>query len=106
MERYEGSSILHERFDWYSKKWYFIYSTNESDSEEAISCVGGLEYVERWDDDYRNIRRVLLCPVFIALYNMFINGIDCMDQVLDLSLSNAYALYLFCMEITKFIGPN
>ena len=58
---------------------------------------------------------------------MFINGIDCMDQeietmdcsrreqkistlmytyVLDLSLSNAYAFYLFYMKITKFIGPN
>ena len=27
-------------------------------------------------------------------------------HVLDLSLSNAYALYLFCMKMTKFIGPN
>jgi len=55
------------------------------------------------------------------------NGVDCKDQrietmvcsrkehkmsalmythVLDFSLSNAYALYLFCMEITKFIGPK
>ena len=55
------------------------------------------------------------------------NGVDCKDQrietmvcsrkeykmstlmythVLDFSLSNAYALYLFCMEITKFIGPE
>ena len=55
------------------------------------------------------------------------NGVDCVDQrietmvcsrkenkmstlmythVLDLTLSNAYALYLFCMEMTKFIGPK
>ena len=27
-------------------------------------------------------------------------------HVLDFILSNAYAFYLFCMEITKFIGPN
>ena len=105
----------------------FLYLSWSAIFEETIRCVGGLEYVERWDDDYRNIRKVLLCPVFIALYNMFINGIDCMDQeietmdcsrreqkistlmytyVLDLSLSNVYAFYLFYMEITKFIGPN
>ena len=55
------------------------------------------------------------------------NGVDCKDQrietivcsrkedkmsmlmythVLDFGLSNAYALYLFCMEMTKFIGPK
>ena len=27
-----------------------LHSKNESNSEEAIRCVGGLEYVERWDN--------------------------------------------------------
>ena len=105
----------------------FLHSSIETDSEEAIFCVGGLEYVERWDDECRSIRKLFHCPVFIALYNLFMNGVDCVDQrietmvcsrrenkmstllythVLDLSLSNAYALYLFCMESTKFIGPK
>ena len=37
----------------------FLHSTNESDSEEAIRCVDGLAYVERWDDDCRNTRKKL-----------------------------------------------
>ena len=57
----------------------FLHSTNESDSEEAIRCVDGLAYVERWDDDCRNTRKKIICPTFIALYNMLMNGVDCMD---------------------------
>ena len=58
----------------------FLHSAKETDSEEAIRCVGGLEYVERWDEECRNIRKLFLCPVFIALYNLFMNGVDCVDQ--------------------------
>ena len=74
--------MLHERFDWYSNKG-FLHSTNESDSEEAIPCVGGLEYVERWDDDWRSIRKLFLCPLFITLNTMFMKGLDCEDQRIE-----------------------
>ena len=104
-----------------------LHSTNESDSEEAIRCIGELEYVERWDDVCRNIRKLFLCPVFIALYNIFMNGLDCVGQrieslvclrrehnlstlmythVLDLSISNAYEFYLFLIEITNFFSSK
>ena len=60
-----------------------LHSTNESDSEEAIPCVGGLEYVERWDDDWRSIRKLFLCPLFITLNTMFMKGLDCEDQRIE-----------------------
>ena len=34
---------------------YCLYSTNESHSEEAIRCLGGLVNFERQDEDCRNI---------------------------------------------------
>ena len=93
--------MLHERFDWYSNKG-FLHSTNESDSEEVIPCIGWLEYVKRWDDDCRNIRRLFLCPLFIALNNMFINALDCEDQrietmdKLNLLVQNTVTLFFRC----------
>ena len=32
----------------------FLHIAKETDSEEAIRCVGGLVDVERWDDECRN----------------------------------------------------
>ena len=51
---------------------HFLHSTNESDSEEAIRCVDGLAYC-------RNTRKKIICPTFIALYNMLMNGVGCVD---------------------------
>ena len=94
----------------------FLHIAKETDSEELIRCVGGLVDIKRWDDECRNVRRMFSCLVCITVYNKLMNGVDCKDQrietmvcsrkehkmstlmythVLDFSLSNAYALYLF-----------
>ena len=83
--------------------------------KEATKCIGGLVPVRRWQSDRYHNRMIFWAPIIIWLYNMFMNGVDLVDQrlqvnvtnrkeqrvstliythILNFSMSNAYALYL------------
>ena len=84
------------------------------ESEDAIYCVNGLAAIKRWVKGIDIFHRsVFIVPSLIAAYNKFMSGVDRMDQrrgtnairrkeqrvdrtvfslVVDLSISNAYAL--------------
>ena len=97
----------------------FLYSSDEQDTIDGGECFGGFSKLERWDDDNNLNRSVFLSPAPIVLYNMYMNEVDLMDQriesnmisrrerristllythVLDLSMNNAYAIYLWCID--------
>ena len=94
-------------------------SSDEQDTIDGGECFGGFSKLERWDDDNNLNRSVFLSPAPIVLYNMFMNEVDLMDQriesnmisrrerristllythVLDVSMNNAYAIYLWCID--------
>ena len=82
--------------------------------EESILCVNGLAELERWTGTECMSRKKFMVPSIIVAYNMFMNSVDCMDQlrstnptrrrerrlgmtiftlILDLAVNNAFALY-------------
>ena len=94
-------------------------SSDEQDTIDGGECFGGFSKLERWDDDNNLNRSVFLSPAPIVLYNMYMNEVDLMDQriesnmisrrdrrvstllythVLDVSMNNAYAIYLWCID--------
>ena len=100
-------------------KNYFLYSTDEKDIIDGGEYFGGFSPIERWEADDNLNQTVFLFPIPIVLYNMFMNEVDLMDQrmesnmivrretrvstllythLLDLSMNNAYAIYLWCLD--------
>jgi hypothetical protein len=82
--------------------------------ERAIRCVGGLAKISRWTGTENLHRTDFFVAAPIVAYNMFMNGVDRMDQyratlaaqrrekrvhktmftfILDLSITQAYAVY-------------
>ena len=94
--------------------------------KEATKCVGILVPVRRWQNDRYHNRMIFWVPVIIWLYNVFMNGEDIVDQriqlnvtnrkkrlstliythVLDVSMNNAYALYLWFLIFLMITEQN
>jgi len=87
--------------------------------ERAVQCVGGLAKISRWTGSEVLHRTDFYVAAPIVAYNMFMNGVDRMDQyratlatqrkekriymtiftfVLDLSISQGYAIYQKAMS--------
>ena len=91
----------------------------DSIDERSIEAVHGLGLIERWNGDENIGRTRLQCPAIIISYQMFMNGVDRVDQMrstsptkrkemrihmsiwtymLDLAIHNAYCIYIQLME--------
>ena len=95
-------------------------------SPEAVKCVHGLCAINRWTGSEVFHRSTIEVPAIVAAYNLFMNGVDRMDQVrstaparraerrlsmsiftwlLDLSSHNAFAIYSQLRGMDKSL-PN
>ena len=81
----------HTRFViWNDRKLVIIYTNDlnctpstdifDGSSDEAIFCVHGLCSVERWNGDEVFHRTTFQVPAPVAACNIFMNGVDRMDQ--------------------------
>ena len=53
----------------------------ESDNENTVRCVHGLVLLRRWTKTESIFRTEFLAPAIFVAYNIFMNGVDRMDQV-------------------------
>lgn len=102
--------IIHTNDLKFTMKTTFMYSDNQL----TIDCVHGLVPLRRWTKSRNMFREEFLAPALFVAYNIFMNGVDRMDQIrvvnpsrrrekklvmtiftwaLDLSCNNAYSVY-------------
>ena len=48
---------------------------------EAISLVHGLSPIKRWVNGGGSTRKVFMVPQPVSIYNRYMNGVDCVDQI-------------------------
>ena len=51
---------------------------------ECLKCIIGMGNIYRWTCNHYGRRTPLLVPAHFLAYNMFMNSVDVMYQVLDL----------------------
>lgn len=78
---------------WKDKKVVIFYSNDlagtpsdhilDGSSDEAIKCVHGLLPIKRWTGVESFHRTIFMVPAAIVAYNLFMNSVDRMDQMMS-----------------------
>jgi len=76
---------------WLDKKVVVFYTNDlfcdvpgdlvDHTNNDAIKCVNGLVPIERWMGGESMHRTHIMAPAIVAAYNLFMNGVDRMDQI-------------------------